>query len=89
MNLEEIITPIFLPILQPIFSPINDVLAAIYMPWAKICALGMFAAAIVGVFCLKKDYLNVDAPNKTIFTDLRLWTIAALTPHIIVYLYLG
>ncbi|MGI6460258.1 MAG: hypothetical protein ACOX5J_09210 [Candidatus Hydrogenedentales bacterium] len=91
MNVPEtapnLITKIFKPVLQPFFDPINDFLGRYYMPWATICALGVFFSAMVGVFLLRKEYVNVDAPKKGFFYDLRVWTIFCMLPHVLVYLY--
>ena len=77
------------PLLQQLFQPIDQVLAGVYMPWAKIVALTYFIGTMVWVFVgLKKEYVNLEAPSKHIWHDLRFWTIISMTPHVIVYLYL-
>jgi len=73
-------------ILRPAFAPINDALAHVYMPWARIFALGLFIGTMVWVFFLKKEYVNLDGP-KAWWADLRLWTVLSMVPHLIVYLY--
>ena len=40
----------------------------------------------VGVV-LKNEYVNLDQPGKHIWTDLRLWTVISMLPHVVVYLY--
>ena len=59
----NLMTRIFKPVLEPFFSPINDFLGRYYMPWATICALGLFIGAMIWVFTLRKEYVNVDAPE--------------------------
>jgi hypothetical protein len=74
--------------LKPVFSPIDTLLSPIYMPWARVAALGLFALAILWVFLLKEKYVNLDSPKRDIWHDLRLWTVLCLLPHIFVYLFL-
>jgi hypothetical protein len=85
--MTETITRIFGPALKAVFHPIHDAISDVYMPWARICALGLFLLAMVWVYTLKREYVNLDAPNKKWYYDLRLWTIISMVPHLIVYLY--
>lgn len=78
----------FYPVLKPFFSAIDYVLSPIYLPWARVAALGLFALAILFVFVLNEKYVNLDSPKKDLWHDLRFWTILALSPHIVVYLFL-
>jgi len=77
---------VFGPMLHPIFNPINNALIHVYEPWARIFAVGLFISAMIFVFLLKKEYVNLDGP-KSIWADLRLWTVLSMVPHLIVYLY--
>lgn len=79
---------VFGPMLMPIFSPINAWLDPIYMPWARICALALFIGTILWVATLRPQYVNLDAPRKAWYADLRVWTALSMLPHIIVYLLL-
>ncbi len=85
--MEAFITPIFGKPLHLIFDPINNVFNGIYMPWARICALSLFIGTMIWVFTLNKAYVNVEAPNKSVFVDLRFWTVVSMLPHLVVYLY--
>lgn len=76
------------PLLKPIFHPMNEAISGIYMPWARICAVGLFLVAMAWVFTLRKEYVNLDAPSKAWYADLRLWTVIAMVPHVIIYLFL-
>lgn len=87
MNFSQMITRVFLPVLRPVFQPINDFLGRHYLPWATLCALGLFFGAMVWVFTLKKEYVNVDAPGNRFYHDLRFWTVLSMLPHVLVYLY--
>jgi len=88
MNFSEWITKIFGPVLKPIFHSIDSVLDNVYMPWARLSAVALFVGAIIWVFTLKKEYVNLDAPRQVWYTDLRIWTVVCLLPHIFVYLFL-
>lgn len=84
---SEFCTSVFGPLLKPVFQPLDSVLVNIYMPWAKIAALGMFIGTMIWVYSLKKEYVNIDAPNRNWWNDLRLWTVVSMLPHVIVYIY--
>ena len=88
-RLADLINEILGPPLIRIFHPIDNALASIYMPWAKIVALSYFIGTMVWVFVgLRKEYVNLEAPSKHFWHDLRFWTVASMLPHVIVYLYL-
>ena len=75
------------PPLKAVFHPIDEILAGIYMPWARICAVGLFVLAMLWVLSLRKEYVNLDAPRKVWYCDLRLWTFVAMIPHVLIYLF--
>jgi len=76
------------PPLRKVFEPLDDYLARGYMPWARIVALGFFIGTMVWVFVgLKRQYVNLEAPSKKIWYDLRFWTIVSMLPHLVVYFY--
>jgi len=81
------IDALFGPPLRAFFHPINDIFTPIGGAWWKACAVGLFLCAILGVFSLRREYVNLDAPSKHFWCDLRLWTVLALAPHIAVYLW--
>lgn len=87
-KVQEIINDVFGPPLKAVFHPIDNALADIYMPWARICAVGLFVLAMVWVFSLRKEYVNLDRPNDAWYTDLRIWTVVAMLPHVLIYLFL-
>ena len=84
---SDVVTDIFFPVLDKVFSPIHNAIENIYEPWATIGALALFIGAMIWVFTLNKDYVNLDAPSKHFYHDLRFWTIASMIPHVIVYFY--
>lgn len=78
----------FDPIIRPIFKPITSFLERTYQPWAKICALGLFLGTMVWVWVgMPKEYVNLGRNKKTVWTDLRFWTVISMLPHVVVYLY--
>ncbi len=84
--MSEWITEIFGPLLRPIFSPIDHLLQPVYMPWARVFALGLFFGAMIWVWSLRVEYVNVDRPNNKWYTDLRVWTVLCMLPHVFVYM---
>lgn len=79
---------VFYPILSRIFHPINEFLNPIYQPWATIAAITFFLGTMIWVcFILKESYVNEGRPIKRWYTDLRLWTIVSMLPHVFVYFY--
>lgn len=84
--MAEWITNVFGPLLKPIFTPIDTLLQPVYMPWARVLALSLFIGAMIWVWSLREEYVNIDRPNKKWYTDLRVWTVLCMLPHVIVYL---
>ncbi len=78
---------VFGPPLRAFFHPIDRLFIPISAPWWKACAVALFLCAILWVFSLRKEYVNLDAPRKNLWCDLRLWTVLALSPHITIYLW--
>lgn len=78
----------FAPILIKFFRPINEFLGPIYQPWASIIAIGFFVGTMLWVgFILKESYVNEGRPNKAWYSDLRIWTVGSMLPHVFVYFY--
>ncbi len=56
---------------------------------ARVVTLSFFIGTMVWVFVgLRKEYVNLEAPSKRFYHDLRLWTVLSMLPHVIVYLFL-
>ncbi len=86
--IESLFKRLFYPLLAPIFHPINDFLNWLPNSLAGICGVGLFLSTMIWVcLLLNKDYVNRGRPYKSIWTDLRLWTIISMTPHVLVYFY--
>jgi hypothetical protein len=79
------IDSLFGPGLKWFFHPMHAWLADVYMPWARIFAIGLFLGTMVWVYSLRKQYVQIDAPSKAFWSDLRLWTVLSMVPHLIVY----
>ncbi|HNR32605.1 MAG TPA: hypothetical protein PKI11_17075 [Candidatus Hydrogenedentes bacterium] len=78
----------FFPILHPIFAPTNTFLSKFYQPYATICAIGFFIGAMIWVgVVLHEPYVNRGRAVRSIWTDLRLWTVLSMLPHVFVYFY--
>lgn len=86
--LENFCTKFFYPILSKIFHPINDLLSPVYKPYATIAAMAFFIGTMLWVgLILKESYVNEGRPNKALWTDLRIWTVVSMLPHVFVYWY--
>lgn len=87
-SLNAFCKTVFYPVLHPIFEPFNAFLSSIEQPYFTICAIGMFVLAMVWVgIILREPYVNRGRPVKSIWTDLRLWTVISMLPHVFVYFY--
>lgn len=87
-RIEAFCTAVFYPFLSRIFHPINDLLSPIYQPWATITAIGFFVGTMLWIcLILKESYVNEGRPNKRWYSDLRLWTVLSMLPHVFVYFY--
>ena len=84
--MTEFISNVFSGPLSWLFGPFNRAFVPVPEPIWKAAAICLFLSAIAMVFLLKREYVNVDAPKKGILYDLRLWTILAMLPHILIYL---
>lgn len=82
------VTRVFGPPLKAVFHPIDSMLDPIYMPWARVCALGLFIGAMIWVWMLRREYVDIERPNNKWYTDLRIWTVVAMLPHVVIYLFL-
>lgn len=86
--LEAFCKAVFYPPLHWFFEPINKLLAPIYQPWATIIAISFFVGTMLWVgFVLKESYVNMGRPTKAWYTDLRIWTVISMLPHVFVYFY--
>ncbi len=78
----------FGPALRAVFVPINDALGMIPNGVAGYCGVGIFVLTMIWVgLLLNPKYVNRGRPYKSIWTDLRLWTVISMTPHVLVYFY--
>ena len=56
---------------------------------ARILVLSFFLGTMVWVYVgLKKEYVNLEAPSKHLWHDLRLWVVLSMLPHVVVYMFL-
>ncbi len=90
--MEEAITAFcdkfFGPALRFVFVPINDALGQIPNWVAGWCGVGIFVLTMIWVgLLLNPNYVNRGRPYKSVWTDLRLWTVISMTPHVLVYFY--
>ena len=81
------VTSTFHDPLSRLFNPIDALLTPVPGIWWKISAVGLFVGAMIWVFSLNRNYVDLDRPNRHVWTDLRVWTIVSMLPHVIVYLW--
>lgn len=74
--------------MQAIFQPLNQFLSPIPSIWWSLCAVSLFLGAMIWVWSMKKEYVNLDAPSSRWWYDLRIWTVLSMIPHLFVYLYI-
>ena len=86
--MHEFINNTFGPLFHTVFEPINLAIMDVYMPWARILAIGFFVGTMIWAFMLRKEYLQIDAPSKSIVADLRVWTVISMLPHVVIYFLL-
>lgn len=85
---EGVCKALFYNTLKPIFQQLDVWMTAIPMSYARFCAVGLFIVTwIVVCFFLKEDYVNRGRPFKSLWTDLRVWTVLATIPHVFFYFY--
>lgn len=73
--------------LSKLFNPIDDLLSPVPEIWWKVSAVALFIGAMLWVFSLNRAYVDLDRPNRHLWTDLRVWTIVSMLPHVVVYLW--
>ena len=57
--------------------------------FARLVVLAFFIGTMIWVYVgLKKEYVNLEAPGKHFWFDLRLWVVLSMLPHVFVYLFL-
>jgi len=79
---------VFGPALRSVFVPINHALGEVPNWVAGWCGVGIFILTMLWVgLLLNPKYVNRGRPYASIWTDLRLWTVISMTPHVLVYFY--
>lgn len=87
-NMEAFCVAVFYPILRVFFDPINTFLSNYYQPYATIVAIVFFVGTMAWVgFIMSESYVNEGRFLKRWYTDLRLWTVISMVPHLFVYYY--
>lgn len=77
------------PLLKRVFEPLDEFLLDL-PPWVWLaCAIGLFLVAGCAVWCLRRSYVYLGAPDESRWRDLRIWSTVLLIPYILIYLLLG
>ena len=86
--MHEWVNNVFGPPAKAFFGPINNMLAAGSMPLARTVTLAFFIGTMIWVFLgLRREYVNLEAPSKKPWHDLRIWVVVSMLPHVIVYFF--
>ncbi len=86
--MSEWMTRVFQGPLLKFFGPINGWLDDIYMPEARIVAVAFFILTMIWVGAiLNRQFVHLERPNNKWYSDLRIWTVVSMLPHVVVYLY--
>lgn len=88
-QLDEFLRATLGPPLRALHQPIDRWLGSLPMSVAMVCALGLYLAAVIWVWGLKKDFLFRGAPGKGWKYDLRIWATLVVVPYVAVYVLLG
>ena len=87
-SIQGFCAKVFQPVLAPFFQPINRWLGMIPDGAANYFGIGLFVCAMIWVgLILNPAYVNRGRPYKSFFTDLRLWTVLSMAPHVFFYFY--
>ena len=74
--------------LRTLLGPLDAWLTSLSTETGRWCAVALFAIAMLWVLTLRRDFIFRGAPGQSIWYDLRLWTLAALTPYVLIYMFL-
>jgi len=77
------------PSIKAMHEPIDIWLGSLPMSVAMACTIGLYVAAGIWIWTLKKEFVFRGAPSRKWWYDLRLWATVILLPYIAVYVLLG
>lgn len=77
------------PALKAWHGPLDRWLASLPMSVAVACAVGLYAAAVIWVWTLRREFVFRGAPDQHWWRDLRIWATLVVMPYIAIYLILG
>ncbi len=77
------------PPLRALHEPLDAWLGGLPMWIAITCAMGLYLAALLWVWRLRREFVFQGAPDRQRWRDLRIWATGVLLPYIAVYLWLG
>ena len=86
---KELLNRTVAPPLRDFHEPIDAWLGSLPMSVATCCAVGLFVAAIIWVWTIKRNFIMRGAPDESRWRDLRIWATIVCLPYIAVYLLLG
>lgn len=77
------------PPLKSLHQPFDEWLNGLPMSVALGCTMALYAAALVWVWSLRREFVYRGTPDQKWWRDLRLWATLVVLPYVAVYLLLG
>lgn len=77
------------PPLKSLHTPIDKWLASLPMSVALGCAVGLYVAAVIWVWTLRREFIYLGAPDQKKWRDLRIWATLVVVPYVLIYVFLG
>ncbi len=84
-SFKDLLVRTLAPPLQRALAPLDHWLAGLPSSVGQICAVTLFVLAALWVLTLKRQYIYQGAPDQAWWRDLRLWSILAMLPYIVLY----
>ena len=88
-KIDEFLKSTFGPPLKALHEPIDRWLGSLPMSIALMCALGLYAIAVVWVWRLNRKFVFRGAPSESSKFDLRIWATLVVVPYVLFYIILG
>lgn len=73
--------------LREMQAPLDAFLSQVSPAAARGCAVALFVLAAGWVWTIRRDFIYRGAPDRAAWRDLRWWTLLALLPYVVIYLF--
>ena len=88
-KLDSVLRGTLGPPLKALHAPIDAWVGSLPMSAAMVCAIGLYAVAVLWVWGLRRELVFRGAPDKKRWRDLRIWATLVVIPYVAVYLLWG